>query len=186
MGTARRLLTPFCPSSTIVSSVYGFSHSTGPTRLCGFRRLTSKWRLNTIFGWLKELQRPDKQVYMDLLFIFFQVLPWWDRYTLPFLLYKDHQLLQHMPEELHEHWKISLPAGWFLIRIFFQKTIRTQRIQNNRCNQAGMENGCKKWNSPGKYFFGTRSQLHSHITAFFKEHYQEETNFWKKNNLLDV
>uniref|UniRef100_A0A0A9ER86 Uncharacterized protein n=1 Tax=Arundo donax TaxID=35708 RepID=A0A0A9ER86_ARUDO len=33
MGTARRLFTPFCPSSIIVSSVYGFSHSTGPTRL---------------------------------------------------------------------------------------------------------------------------------------------------------
>ena len=34
MGTARRLSTPLWPSSMIVSSVYGFSHSTGPTRLC--------------------------------------------------------------------------------------------------------------------------------------------------------
>lgn len=33
IGTARRLFTPFWPISTRTSSVYGFSHWTGPTRL---------------------------------------------------------------------------------------------------------------------------------------------------------
>jgi len=32
-GTAKRLFTPFWPSSTRTSSVYGFNHCTGPTRL---------------------------------------------------------------------------------------------------------------------------------------------------------
>lgn len=34
IGTANKLLTPLLPRSIIVSSVYGFNHSTGPTLLC--------------------------------------------------------------------------------------------------------------------------------------------------------